>query len=1538
KRALRIKAKAAKADQAHLVFEMAKHLEQYLVTKDKAFKDGKDLAGKDVIFLLDDEIVLDKAKVESLRTLFLNFQDGDVNKYSTCPPASGTDPDLTFHSYINGVYIASKANSADGAGAEFPENQTPNWPTMGAESIKLKAPGKQTPGKMTNARIGFVMASPVLLLQEGKREIKLEIDCKTADNLGFPALCDIQQAVEKALTQKYYLLKNDLFFHLDNLFDLVDTLFESDKEPEIKAFLNRTTHNFLQKLWIDCNLNVQKIDPANLPSGDPLFELYQKIVRPISEAGRAYLMGLLAKQNPYPFGYDLDECLDVALEPSCKPVFDCCEKLLLRFLLDTEARENCYLPEWFFKDENKPCLPFSDESTFEKVDLFFSNPKRPVFKPFWLDSPIFLDVFSFMAPGHIVEKDDTCKKEFIRLHCASESLFNISLSTEEGWYVPKRVKTEFEIKSDTQKFIFTITLDETEPPITFFNTEALKEDFKLDKPYPAAKLELNGDLKVKYYGPGTTTVEDIQPGECPDWDELCWTGCPDLKFKKRRFTPNITHEEDCCLNRPAVEPPALMSLYEIFRDIEIQDTKIDVTVCGIKKNIIVQNDENVQDINAPIYPFGVRPNVQGSGVLNNQLSEDNSIQIKENCPDTERDIDPIPDCQKEPEVPKPSKIGPNFYIGSQEILKKKWKSICVHLNWKDKPKDFNNYYAAYGDVFECNFETNISVLEQGIWKRELPAVPPSNPHLKRRNDPLVIAPNEFTGHYNRELFKHKGQSCACACPEGLPPTYGKPFPYEQTIKVENQYFPLDKEDDKNICEKLERLYPYSRDGFLRLSLENQDFFHKDYAFILSRQLVALAKFPEVVPGAVVIGTSTSGSVKIIKLDELFKWVCQIEGWADSIKVQVENSGADITALQPLMTELEADLNRLNTAITEINNNLPANPIPPNFIQSTELWKYVDGVIVVPALPFALSPPEQPFLNNIFPQIKNQFLLNPNTIKTLYGDLVNQFDANLHYLTINTPFPITLTKKLVDLVQTLAASIKEKCEEVDPYLKKAVLIPNEPWTPIIKNMALDYSACALKDDIDLVHLYPYEGTFKAENIELNPTLLPVYRDEGTLFIGLKDLRPGGSLNLLFQLAESTADSESNRAEVNWHYLSNNVWQPLRTGFEVISDDTKGLTVSGIVKFALPRDLSRMGNTIMPDNLYWIKASVSETLFRDADELTRGGKVRAICETIAVYAQAARATFKPGVGSDLARLDKALEKEKINKMVEPEAGVKKVEQPFESFGGRAPEVGANFYKRVSEHLRHKGRAIDAFDYENLVLEAYPEIFKVKCISHDLGLSARDFRYDLELAPGFVLLAVIPDLNKLKAGDGLAPKAPVSLLDEIRDFLKKRISPFVRLKVLNPRYEPIRINIRVKLRKGRNVAYYGSKLKEDLEHYLAPWHISSDSDKLSFGQVVRYSEVVKFVERLDYVDFISDLKLFTDEQPGYCCTTKPLQPEQNLQEIRPLTARSILTAGEICVEVLDEDCKDPKLGEKGYHLNFKDCIKDNPQPANCHVEPKK
>ena len=441
-----------------------------------------------------------------------------------------------------------------------------------------------------------------------------------------------------------------------------------------------------------------------------------------------------------------------------------------------------------------------------------------------------------------------------------------------------------------------------------------------------------------------------------------------------------------------------------------------------------------------------------------------------------------------------------------------------------------------------------------------------------------------------------------------------------------------------------------------------------------------------------------------------------------------------------------------------------------------------------------------------------------------------------------------------------------------------VLPNEPYTPLIKSLSIDYKAVAHKNDMELLHLYPYENTSKHENIEESPTLLPYFEDEGSLFIGLEEVIAGGNLSLLFQLAEATADSEQNRAKINWYYLSNNSWKPLLPDFDIISDATDGLTVSGIISIALPDDIHKKGHTIMPDDLFWLRVSAPEN-------------VKAVAETIGVHPQAALSSTRSGELSDKQRLDKPLPAGSISKTVNSDFNIKKVSQLYDSFGGRQPEVSGHFYVRVSEQLKHKNRGIMVHDYEKIILEAFPEIYKVKCISHSMGLSANEYRRDLEIAPGYLIIAVIPDLGKLKSGNLMNPKVPVSLLEKIGDHIRKKVSAFARIKVMNPRYEPIDVNIEVRLYRGKSGNFYAKKLKEEISQFLAPWFLG-DSEKLAFGQEVLFSDLVGFVEQRDYVDFIKNIEL-----KGKC--------EQDRDIIKPLTARSILTGGEVCVHINEEAC---------------------------------
>jgi len=211
---------------------------------------------------------------------------------------------------------------------------------------------------------------------------------------------------------------------------------------------------------------------------------------------------------------------------------------------------------------------------------------------------------------------------------------------------------------------------------------------------------------------------------------------------------------------------------------------------------------------------------------------------------------------------------------------------------------------------------------------------------------------------------------------------------------------------------------------------------------------------------------------------------------------------------------------------------------------------------------------------------------------------------------------------------------------------------------------------------------------------------ILQEEGMLFIGLEKLQPLQSVSLLFQFAEGSAENEDDDPPpIHWSYLVNNEWRPLKDE-HIISDGTDGFRTTGIMRIDVPADASSH-NTIMTDGLIWFCASVT----KDSDRIPM---------LVDVVAQAVEVKFEDN-GNAQSHFDTALSAGKISKLSVAVAEIGKISQPFASFDGKHTEIGKEFYTRVSERLRHKGRAITAWDYEHLILDRFPSIYKVKCITH-------------------------------------------------------------------------------------------------------------------------------------------------------------------------------------------------------------------------------
>jgi hypothetical protein len=420
---------------------------------------------------------------------------------------------------------------------------------------------------------------------------------------------------------------------------------------------------------------------------------------------------------------------------------------------------------------------------------------------------------------------------------------------------------------------------------------------------------------------------------------------------------------------------------------------------------------------------------------------------------------------------------------------------------------------------------------------------------------------------------------------------------------------------------------------------------------------------------------------------------------------------------------------------------------------------------------------------------------------------------------------------------------------------ATAFPLPPYTPTIKTISLNYTAQASGTAITLLHKYPFEeGNY--QQLGTTASLMPVVNDEGTLYIGLDQAVPGTNISLLFQLAEFTADPDMHRADIQWHYLTGNEWKTLEKNTQILSDTTSEMLVSGIITIALPWDADT-NHTVLPSGLHWLKVSTQQYS-------------GAVCEAVAVIAQAARAE---GIG--------VLAPQAIGSLIVPDAMISKIAQPYPSFGGRTEETEGAFQTRISERLRHKGRAINVFDYERIVLDAFPEIFKIKCIPHS-KMCRSDAGDITQLAsPGWVTLAVIPQIDNFPADEKFSPKVSRITLENVTTYLSSRTTVFAHVQVINPVYQPISFKGNIRLRDGKDENYYLKKLLKEVQAYLSPW-INTGSQDIVFGGTMMMSSVLQFIEQRDYVDYVTDFTMFGLNGPS-------------VKAITADTPWSVLTAGE-------------------------------------------
>ncbi|MEP7120328.1 MAG: baseplate J/gp47 family protein [Byssovorax sp.] len=440
---------------------------------------------------------------------------------------------------------------------------------------------------------------------------------------------------------------------------------------------------------------------------------------------------------------------------------------------------------------------------------------------------------------------------------------------------------------------------------------------------------------------------------------------------------------------------------------------------------------------------------------------------------------------------------------------------------------------------------------------------------------------------------------------------------------------------------------------------------------------------------------------------------------------------------------------------------------------------------------------------------------------------------------------------------------------------------DPYTPAIERISLGYTALTAEADMAST----IEDSFSGASIRFfhvdgfgqrrehgylrgklpyvtdkRVPLFPPHDDQGELLVGLTGVAAGDSVSLLFEVAPGSGDPEVEWPKVVWSVLCDNQWKPLGPG-DLVLDTTNALRASGLVVVVIPREATTE-STILPTGRLWLKAAVATG-------------AAGVSRLLGVTANGVEVVFIDH-GNDPARLAQALPAGAIARLKTPLPAVKSVKQPEASFGGRAVESLDAMRTRAPERLRHKDRCITPWDYERIVLEAFPEIHRVKCIPHAKKGSWQ--------APGNVLLVVIPDLRNKNARDLLQPRVDQDTLARITAHVQRRAGMKVAVATHNPAYEKVRVDFKVKLRPGFAFTVYGQLLQQELIAFLSPWAHDAEREILFGGRVYR-SVLLDFVEERSYVDYVTDFRMYR--------YTDSLVGAVDLSEATPATPDTILVS---------------------------------------------
>lgn len=357
------------------------------------------------------------------------------------------------------------------------------------------------------------------------------------------------------------------------------------------------------------------------------------------------------------------------------------------------------------------------------------------------------------------------------------------------------------------------------------------------------------------------------------------------------------------------------------------------------------------------------------------------------------------------------------------------------------------------------------------------------------------------------------------------------------------------------------------------------------------------------------------------------------------------------------------------------------------------------------------------------------------------------------------------------------------------------VPTMPQVPMIADAVLGYTAMDSFGENDRLYRINETNGYEivnlgTESIQLLPDLRKHY-----LYLNLDDVEGLKRIRLYFSLRYTRRGSHGSTLASSGdsiiEYYDNEAcqWKVFPTEC-ILQEDSGGLTRSGFITL---NTFDETNTSFIKGNEVWIRIGFENDI--TPENIIVDG----------IWLNCFKVMCENGDGSPLPAGT-------IASLAEDDSRVLEVLQPMEGYGGKAAEDGQAMSVRLATRISTRNRALNMGDYEKLILERFSDIEKVCCIP--ASQESNEIR-----------IVVFPQPEKR-----VSPQLPNWKLSEIEQYIKGYMSPFAKVRVINPTYEPLTVDMIVILKDSiQDEGEVQRRLYKRIYNYFVQWLVDEQLPEL-------------------------------------------------------------------------------------------------------------